>query len=76
MTGVGCLECKSMIEERSPQKHSVPLCQLVGANKTDEITVKLHPRPQSCSTVWESSHAGPEPGAGHQLGVEGAAELL
>ena len=40
MTGVGCLECKSMIEERSPQKHSVPLCQLPGANKTDEITVK------------------------------------
>ena len=29
-----------MIEERSPQKHSVPLCQLPGANKTDEITVK------------------------------------
>ena len=40
MTGVGCLECKSMIVGRSPQKLSVPLCQLPGANKTDEITVK------------------------------------
>ena len=40
MTGVGSLECKCMFEERSPQKLYVPLCQLPGAIKTDEITVR------------------------------------